>query len=191
MKVPEIFTGRLGNKMFQTAYLYAQVKDGVIPDWYVQDIKYFGKYADEIKKLFGDGIGFLDYVAVHLRVGKNPINPQEPSYYDNSFYVNLSKTGYYIDATNLFKGRKFLVFSDDIPFAKTYFEGSKFYFDDSKDEIESLNKMASCDGHIIANSSFSWWGAFLSPNHGKLIYPKLWFSDGVKRVGCPQDWLAV
>ena len=128
---------------------------------------------------------------MHLRVAGNPINSTEPKYSDNPFYVNLAKTGYYIDATNLFQGRKFLVFSDDMEFAKTYFEGSKFYFDNSENEIEALNKMASCDGHIIANSSFSWWGAFLSPHHGRVLYPKLWFTDGVKRVGCPQDWLAV
>ena len=54
MKKPEFYTGRLGNKLFQIAYLYSQVKEGFIPDWYVQDYKYFKKYIEEIKQLFSE-----------------------------------------------------------------------------------------------------------------------------------------
>lgn len=178
---PDLLTGRLGNRLFQTAYLYAQVKEGLIPDWYVQDIKYFEKFQPEIKELFGQGIGYLPYVAIHLRRG---------DYVNNPFYTDLAKTGYYINATNLFPNRKFLVFSDDIEFAKTYFEGDKFAFDDSTDPIEALNKMASCDGIIMANSSLSWWAGFLSPNRGQIVTPLLWFSDG-KNISCPPEWIKV
>lgn len=176
---PDLITGRLGNKMFQIAYLYSQVKEGNISDWYVQDTKYFEKYKDEIKSIFSEGIGYLPYVAIHLRRG---------DYVNNPFYVDLAKTGYYINATNLFPGRKFLVFSDDIEFAKTYFEGDKFAFDDSVDAVEAVNKMASCDGIIMANSSMSWWASYLSPNKGKIIAPKLWFTNE-KEMNCPQEWL--
>ncbi len=194
MSDPKKIFGRLGNSLFQYAYIYAQMKRGEIPDIFVQDCKYFDEYKDEIKKLFGEGIGFLPYVAIHLRVGSNPINPDEPKYYDNPFYVNLAKTGYYIDATNLFPGRKFLVFSDDIEFAKTYFEGDQFAFDDSKDDLEAFNKMASCDGHIIANSSFSYWAAYLSPSNDKVIAPTYdkWYSDGnTTRTVIPKNWIQV
>ena len=189
---PDILTGRLGNKLFQIAYLYSQVKDGVIPDWYVQDIKYFEKYEKEIKELFGKDIGYLPYVAIHLRVGANPINPEEPKYNENLFYYDLSKSGYYIDATNFFPNRKFLVFSDDIPFAKKYFEGDKFAFDESPTDLEAFNTMASCDSQIIANSSFSWWAAYLNPNPSKKVIapaPDKWFADGVKRVGYQSNWI--
>ncbi len=178
-------TGRLGNQMFQAAYLYSQVKEGKIPDIYVQDFKYFDKYKDEIKKLFGDGIGYLPYVAIHLRRG---------DYVNNPFYVDLATTGYYIDATNLFPNRKFLIFSDDIPFAKTYFEGDKFAFDDSTNELDAFNKMASCDSHIIANSSFSWWAAYLSPSlGGKVVAPTVdkWYKDGVERTFLPSEWVRI
>jgi len=194
MIIPEILTGRLGNKMFQIAYLYAQVKDGVIPDWYVQDPKYFEKYADEIKKLFGDGIGYLPYVAVHLRRAGNPINPDEPKYNENPFYYDLSKSGYYINATNLFPNRKFLVFSDDLEFAKRYFEGDKFAFDESETDLESFNKMASCSDFIIANSSFSYWAAWLSPSIGKkVVTPTIdkWYNDGKERTICPKSWIRI
>lgn len=174
----------MANRMFQIAYLYTQAKDGLIPDIYVQNPEYFDKYKDEVKTLFGEGIGYLPYVGIHLRRG---------DYVGNPFYVDLAKTGYYIDAINLFPDRKFLVFSDDIPFAKTYFEGDKFAFDDSQDDVEAFNKFASCADHIIANSSWSWWGAYLSPSYGKVIAPTLdkWCSDGLERTVCPSNWIRI
>lgn len=192
MTNPDKLFGRLGNRMFQMAYIYAQMKEGAIPDIYVQDYKLFDKYRKEIQEWFGKGIGYLPYVAIHLRVGSNPINPDEPKYLENPFYYPLAKSGYYIDAINQFPNRKFLVFSDDIKFAKTYFEGDKFAFDESIDDIESFNRMASCDSQIIANSSFSWWSAYLNQNPSKkVVYPKNWFSDGVQRVTFPQEWVAI
>lgn len=182
---PDNIFGRLGNRLFQGAYLYSQVKEDKILDIYAQDYRHFEKYKDEIKKLFGQDIGYLPYVAIHLRRG---------DYVNNPFYVDLATTGYYIDATNLFPNRKFLVFSDDIPFAKTYFEGDKFAFDDSMNEIDALNRMASCADHIIANSSFSWWGAYLSPSiGGKVVAPTVgkWFRDGVDRCPLPKEWVRV
>ena len=188
---PDAIFGRLGNRLFQGAYLYSQMKKGEIPDLFVQDCKYFDEYKEDIKKLYGDGIGYLPYVSIHLRVGANPSRPEEPRYMDNPYYYKLVETGYYIEAIKLFPNQKFLVFSDDPSFARTYFEGDKFAFDDSETDIEALNKMASCDGHVIANSSFSWWASYLSPSRGKTIYPKLWFADGVQRVGYPQDWIGI
>jgi hypothetical protein len=180
---PDILGGRLGNRLFQLAYLYGKVRDGVIPDWYVQDTKYFEKYQNEIKELFGEGIGYLPYVSVHLRRG---------DYVNNPFYCDLATTGYYINATNLFPNRKFMIFSDDMEFARMYFEGDKFIFDNSVDQIEAFNKGASCSDHIIANSSFSFWYAWLSPSVSKkVIAPKVesWYADGVERTVCPSDWI--
>lgn len=177
--------GGLGNTMFQMAYLYAQVKKGIIPDLYVQDIKYFQDYEDEIKAWYGGDIGYLPYVAIHLRRG---------DYVGNSFYCQLWETGYYIDAVNLFPNRKFLVFSDDIEFAKIYLEGDKFAFDDSENEIDALNKMASCDSQIIANSSFSWWAGFLNNNPSKkVVAPSVdkWFTDKQERIKCPDTWVRI
>lgn len=188
---PRVLGGRLGNQMFQLAYLYGQFKDGAIPDIYAQDFRLWEKHKDEIKQWFSQGIGIMPYVAIHLRVGKNPLVSSEPKYNENPFYYNLVETGYYIKALENFPDGKFIVFSDDVEFAKTYFEGDRFAFDDSQDDIEAFNKMASCDGHIIANSSFSWWAAFLSPNHGKVCYPSEWFSDKIKRVSFPEEWIEI
>ena len=193
---PDKIFGRLSNRMFMMAALYAYCKDNDFPI-FVQDEKYFGKYKDEIVKLYSEGIGFIDKVAIHVRRAKNPINPQEPAYSENSFYVDLGhhlhedmSDNYYKRAMALFPGEKFLVFSDDIEWCKNspLFEGCEFTHGT---EIEDMNNMASCKHQIIANSSFSWWAAYLNPNpEKKIVAPKKWFSDpnNEKFIGIPDSW---
>ena len=170
--------GRVGNRMFQMAFCYAYARDKGI-DFYYQDPKWFERYGDEIRELFGSEVGQDNRISVHIRRG---------DCVDNPFYVDLTKTDYYERALAEFPGEQFLVFSDDIDFAKEYFKGN-FSFADGKDEYEDLNRMAACKGHIIANSSFSWWGAYIGG--GKTVYPGQWFSDGVQRVGFPKEWICV
>lgn len=183
--------------MFQGAYLYAQMKRGEIKDIFAQDYTQFDEYKEEIKKLYGDGIGYMPYVGIHLRVAGNPINPSEPRYMDNPFYLSLVNTGFYIKAMELFpekEGWRFLVFSDDLPFAKQYFTGSRFGFDDSETDLESFNKFASCHHKIIANSSWSFWGGYLSNMaDAKIIAPteSSWFADKVERVKLPREWIKI
>jgi len=188
---PDIIFGRLGNRLFQGAYLYAQMKEGRIPDIYAQHYILWEKYQDEIKQLFSEGIGSLPYVAIHLRRGANPINPNEPKYSENPYYVHLENTDYYQRAMELFPNERFLVFSDDLPFARNYFIGEQFIFDDTKDAVSVLNRMASCEGIIGANSSLSWWASFLSTGKLEKVLPKEWFSDRIERVGFPKKWLII
>src|SRR3990167_9545603 len=180
---PEVLTGRLGNKMFQIAYLYARVKDGTIPDWYLQSPEYFEGYEEEIKQLFGEGIGYLTQVGVHIRRAGNPINPNEPKYSENPFYTDLTSTDYYDRAMALFPEDNFLVFSDDPEWAKEKFKDNpRVQVMDKGDEVSDFNLLASCKHQIIANSSFSWWAAFLNPNPSKkVIAPKQWYADNLKR----------
>lgn len=190
---PEIITGRLGNKMFQWAYLYAQVRDGLLPDWYLQDPKYFEKYSDAIKQIYGQGIGYLSQVGVHIRRANNPINPDEPKYSENPYYVNLSETDYYERAMAMFPGEKFLVFSDDPEWCKEKFKDNPdVQVMEKGDEIEDFNLLASCKDLIIANSSFSWWAAYLNPNEvKKVIAPKSWYKDGIQRTVLPKEWTII
>lgn len=173
--------GRLGNKMFMLAYIYSKMLDGEIPDIYVQDYTLFSKHRDRIADMFRSGVRVVDVtpcVAIHVRRG---------DYVGNSFYVDLMKTDYYERAMAEFPGAKFMVFSDDIEYCKgnPLFFGCDFYHED---EIKDMNKMMSCMGHIIANSSFSWWAAYLSPFTKKVIAPLAWYSDGVERTKIPPTW---
>lgn len=179
---PDLITGRLGNRMFQFAYVYSQFKDGLIPDVYLQSEKFFKNHAQEIKMLFGAGIGQVKYVGIHVRRG---------DYVGNSFYTDLFKDAYYERAMEQFDGREFLVVSDDIAWCKKQQLFKRCTFAEGKNEIEDFNLLASCTGHIMANSSFSWWAAYLSPHGGKVVAPEKWFTDNVKRVDLLDSWITV
>ncbi len=182
--------GRLGNQMFQGAYLLSQVKKGDIPDIYVQGEEFFDYAKEEVKTLFSSEIPDpLDMVAIHVRRAGNPINPDEPKYVNNPFYVNLSDTNYYERSMDLFPGESFIVFSDDIKWCKNQEIFKDCEFSEGNDEIEDMNLMAACKGIIIANSSFSWWAAYLS--NAKVVAPKEWYSDGIERTKLPIDWIII
>lgn len=167
----------MGNRMFQHAYLYSQMRKGLIKDVYVQDPSYFEGYEDEIRQLYSEGIGYEDKVGIHVRRG---------DYVGNPFYVDLMETDYYQRAMDEFEGEEFIVFSDDIEWCKKQdiFKGCEF---SEGSELEDFNKLASCDGVITANSSFSWWAGFLSC--GKVVAPIEWYSDKIERTKCPKEWI--
>lgn len=185
--------GGLGNNLFQFAYLYAQARKGEIPDIYLQDPKYFEPYGEEIKAMLQEGVGFLPYVALHVRRGKNPALPEEPAYSENPFYVNLSETDYYDRAISMFPDKEFLVFTDDPEYCKQRFnDQTKFQIIEGQTDIEDFNMLASCEGMILANSSFSWWAAFANPNPAKkIVAPKAWYADGVERTKLPDSWIRI
>lgn len=70
---------------------------------------------------------------------------------------------------------RFLIFSDDIEWCKTVFKGDQFVFMDTPEFI-ALFQMGLCNHNIIANSSLSWWGAWLREDLDKVIIaPEKWF----------------
>lgn len=178
---PDHIFGRLGNRMFQGAYIYSQMREGKIPDFYVQDYTYFHKYRNDIREWFGDGISPVpqDFVAIHVRRG---------DYVNNNFYVDLTQTDYYEKAMAEFPNSKFVVFSDDIDFCKDYFEGDEYEFN-QQTEVGAMNTMASARGIIMANSSFSWWAAYLS--RAKVVCPANWFTDELQRCSLLEEWIKI
>ena len=177
-------SGRLGNQMFQIAYIYAQMMRKEVSDIYVQDPALFSEYEQDIKQMYGADIKPIDQVAIHVRRG---------DYVGNEFYVDLSTTNYYERAMAEFPDADFLVFSDDIEWSKQQKIFSKCEFS-TGNEIDDMNMMAGCRGIIMANSSFSWWGAYISPYALKVVCPSiftLWYSDGKVRTKVPKEWLQI
>jgi hypothetical protein len=81
----------------------------------------------------------------------------------------------------------FFVFSDDIAFCREQLPAGEDYIfiahNDETEAHEDLRLMSSCRHHIIANSSFSWWGAWLNPNPDKIVLaPDRWLDPSVP---CP------
>lgn len=206
MTNPDKLFGRLSNRMFQMAALLAYCWDNNI-HFFVQDEKYFEKYKDQIKQLYSEGIDQRNkgYVGIHVRRAKNPINPDEPAYSENPFYANLihhlhedMSDNYYVRAMNYFREKgytKFKVFSDDIEWCmkQEIFKDCDFVVGGT--EITDMNELASCEHQIIANSSFSWWAAYLNPNPNKIVVaPKQWFADpghDKQFIGIPKEWIRI
>ena len=110
----------------------------------------------------------------------------------SNFHTDLLSTDYYQKAITYisqnYENVRYLIFSDDIRWCKNNIklgEDMKVSFSICESQIEDMCLMTMCNFHIIANSSFSWWGAWLS-NNKLTIAPKRWFGhDG------PKEWSTI
>ena len=90
----------------------------------------------------------------------------------------------------------FFIFSDDPDWCRANLDlgGRTTYVDHNSRGSDDLRLMSMCSHHVIANSSFSWWGAWLNPRDEKLVVaPARWVADrsvDTSRV-VPDDWLRV
>ena len=108
---------------------------------------------------------------------------------------------YYEKAINYVKnkieGPVFFIFSNDIDWCKENFSFEEAYFVDwniGEKSFRDMQLMSSCKHNIIANSSFSWWGAWLNNNLDKIIIaPSKWLND--ERVDIddiiPEGWIKI
>lgn len=91
----------------------------------------------------------------------------------------------------------FFVFSDDIDWAKQNFPKEyPLTFVSSPDipDYEEMTLMSKCFHHIVANSTFSWWGAWLNKRDDKIVIaPKQWYNDTTKNVSdlVPTTWIRI
>jgi len=148
------------------------------------------KYSEFISKINGS-----NSVSIHIRRGD---------------YVNDPKTKkthitfgleYYEEAIKIIKDKikdpVFFVFSDDISWVKENLKINYpiiFVSDPEIKDYEELIIMSVCKHNIIANSSFSFWGAWLNQNQGKtVIAPKKWsnlYQKEYKNI-CPENWVRI
>jgi len=91
---------------------------------------------------------------------------------------NLASDGYYERAIRAIGDDvTYLVFSDDLEWCRGYFDLECVEFVDI-DHCTSLCLMTGCDVNVVANSSFSWWGAYLNPT-GEVYAPSRWFGPAM------------
>lgn len=185
-----------------------QIKNDAYLAGYWQSEKYFSDFGNLIRSdfTFKDALND-DYnklsllmetqnsVAIHLRRGDYITDKK------TSEYHGVCSLKYYDDAIKIIKGKVkdpvFYFFSDDLKWVKenlkvdvpcVYVESPH-----SKD-FEDMLLMTKCRHFIIANSSFSWWGAWLSTNRDKtVIAPLKWFNDRSKDTSdlIPQGWTRI
>jgi hypothetical protein len=115
-------------------------------------------------------------VSIHIRRGDFAANEKTRKFH------GLCSLNYYKSAMHFFDSNcTFFIFSDDMAYVKRYFPlPTNFYLvsDYINNEIEELYLMSLCRDNIIANSTFSWWAAWLNKNNKKLVIaPKRWFKN--------------
>ncbi len=147
----------------------------IVLSGYFQNPKYFELYRKEILEAFNIPVfANEECVSIHIRRGDYLIyTDKHPAFSDE----------YMQDAMAHFRKmglKKFIVFSDDMPWCKNYFSANKFnwadvVYSEGKSEMEDIAGIAGCDHHINSSSTFSWWGAWLNENDNKVVItPKEW-----------------
>jgi len=124
-------------------------------------------------------------ISVHVRLGDfGNINTLPSGYYSKAIDLMNQK---YPDAT-------FFVFSDEPHCASKYFTGLNFVLVNGNAGLNSyidMQLMSQCKHHIIANSSFSWWGAWLNGQPNKIVVaPSVWYDNNTDTSDIlPPDWI--
>jgi hypothetical protein len=173
---------KLEEKAFQYSPLKEICDQNVSLEGYFQSYKYFQNNNDLIQTIFTnfsketrDGVSMI---ATQLPYNKSltAIHVRRGDYVNKQDYHTLLNLDYYEAAKKeIGENQEYIVFSDDIPWCKDNFDSSHWFID-SGDPFVDLGVMTCCDNFIIANSSFSWWGAWLSFNpNKKVVVPKKWF----------------
>ena len=185
-------------------------------DGFFQTEKYFENIVDEIRSDFTfkdeylkpckEFIDSLDTTPIFLHVRRGDAIGKE-------HYHPVAPMSYYVEALKRFdKDTPCFVFSDDIDWCKSQelFKSDRFLFNDNIERYDyqsmdgsgsmqytllphvDLCLMSLCSGAIIVNSSFSWWGAWLQNNRGKVIASKPWFGPSASHLDTsnvvPDHW---
>lgn len=184
-----------------------QITDSKYLKGYWQSFKYFNDNEEFVKSLFEfprefeeKFLGFLsklksfNTIAVHVRRGdfsENDFHELLPlEYYSNAFQY----------AHDHVSNPLFIIFSNDIEWCKIniFHKNSRFIFIDksrTQSAFEDLFLMTKCDNHIISNSTFSWWGAWLATGeNGLVIAPKKWFNKTLNISTSdliPDSWIKI
>ncbi len=194
-----LIEGRVDAKTLTDSFNFNHIsynsKSNYYLDGYWQSEKYFRESSDIIlhhldpldHRIISKYGGQRGSVSIHVRrtdyLTSNGFHPvQDLEYYEKS----LNLIGEY---------ERILVFSDDIEWCKANIRFKNCIFIENLPDVESLWLMSMCENNIIANSSFSWWGAWLNKNpQKKVIAPRNWFGQQtIINVGdiIPKNWITI
>lgn len=150
------------------------------------------KVSEETKQM-ANRIKETNSVSIHVRRG---------DYMGVWFYEGLGSVctkDYYNHSIEIINQKvtnpHFFIFSDDKEYIKNnmVFPNCTFVdFNNNRNSWQDLYLMSQCKHHIVANSSFSWWGAWLNPNDDKIVVaPKRWWSTIENDDVVPPQWIRV
>ncbi len=165
---------------WQNPRYFTNIKKQLIEDFRIKDVEIINK-----AKNFEESIKNNESVSLHVRRG------------DYIKYTNhpICELTYYRDAINILKEKysnlSFYIFSDDLDWCKESFSflGKNSYFVNTGDDLSDWYLMIETKHHIIANSTYSWWAAWLGNSNGEVIMPKKWlYPDNHDELRC-EGWI--
>ncbi len=188
----------------QNAVRFKNINEIFIGTW--QSELYFDNVKDKITSYFKFNSDLLtsktlsilkeidktQSVAVHIRRGDYLSKP----YIDE--FSNICTLSYYKNAINYLEDKvsdaKFFLFTDDLQWAKINLNERNVVFVDinneRKNSWQDMYLMSRCKHQIIANSTFSWWAAYLNINKSKIVIaPSKWINTLPKDDIVPQSWI--
>jgi len=193
-------------KIYQDKEIGYQPEVFELDDYYLQGFwqseRYFYDIRDEIRSKYIIKDLMNDYqrktlaeiesnnsVGIHIRRG---------DYLELSgLFGGICTEKYYEEAINRLKDMncRFYIFSNDYEYAKAKYSGEEFTVVSPVETFPESNMdlllMSKCKHNIIANSSFSWWAAWLNNNPDKIVIaPDKWLNKPIKDVQC-SDWIRV
>jgi hypothetical protein len=167
---------------FQTEKYFSHIRDELLEDF---------EFIDDIQTSCREMISQVEKpIALHIRRGDFLRNS------GNHYNLDLS---YYESALSQYENdRQVVIFSDDPVWCKkqSLFKDDRFLVSESDNPYVDLCLMSMCSDFIIANSTFSWWGAWLSTNpNKKIIAPTKWFGPNNQHHNTkdlfPDEWVVL
>ena len=179
--------------------LFNQCPNDVSLIGYFQSEKYFLHIKDSIKEDFTFKKEILEPCKEMISQVDTPISlhVRRTDYLtNNANHFNLQLDYYEKALSNFDEERNVVVFSDDPKWCmeQELFSSDRFLISENKNNRLDLCLMTLCSDHIIANSSFSWWGAWLADS-GKVIAPVNWFgpnnANKETKDLIPESWIRI
>lgn len=194
---------------FDEGFFSAPAGGGLLINGIFQSYKYFSEIENEIRCLYSPKQTSKDYVDLLKKIGSVnsvSIHVRRGDYVEcsrTSEYHGVCDIGYYDKSIDLLKKEvsdpRIFLFSDDIEWCRRTFSKVDIpvtFIDDAYrlSEHQEISLMSHCDHNIIANSSFSWWGAWLNRNlEKKVVAPRQWFLKGPSNTDdlIPEEWIRI
>lgn len=155
----------------------------------LKSIYVFKSTSDKETSSYQEQIENTNSISVHIRRG---------DYLKHKEYGDVANMNYYLRAVNYVRNHvtspTFYVFSNDLDWCRKNFKDDDFIFVDCNSEKTAWRDMflmSLCKHHINANSTFSWWAAWLSPNDGITIVPQKFLLNTTTKDIYPERWIKI
>jgi hypothetical protein len=166
---------------FQTEKYFLHIKENIRKAFSFKDELY-----NNCLEQFSSEFGTTEVISIHVRRGD----------YINYTHHPIQNISYYEKSLSYFNNNlPVIVFSDDIEWCRNQqiFDNDRFILSEGNSTQVDLCLQTFCNYHIIANSSFSWWGAWLAKSK-KVIAPKNWFGPPLThntKYLYPSSWIII